>query len=565
MSSTSSAEHAPGTTSSSQFDRDVSFYASLTFVLEPKDKSNIPSTDALQHVVSKLDPHARTTKDTRSRNYWLHAITKHKFEKLSKLALKKADLGAFTLREVHPNSPEDERVRRHIAKWLVSIASGSDEGSSTARDSPTSTTVDRSLPITKPDPDEPGPSIPKVTPALEDAHPEGINGRSLARRRASPRQITPTVLHSSTSDEPSVPGPSRVVLGKRAATSAGFSNRNDALVLESDSQDFPQNHAVERPQKRVRIDLRFNTYKYFEEWDEPESMPGTGNASGEARFAPTVNELPPACLQRILVDSIPDPTSNSAKTYRSALYGLMLVCSKWKNAVESAPSLWSIISNANPPGMVDACIQRSSGVTITVKFDGSMEYPNRVQSTLERFVDKVAPHRLRWSSVSFSNVPPTWKSYLAVARAFNGRAPALVSAKVTTIYGTTMPFVHSLRLFEGKGQAIRQITLTGVVPDLSDVPIFANIESLRVIQPMGICPAYLLRILARNNKLRSLELVEVRPSYARLFQNIETLELPELLYFKLHLLKEDTIEMAQLFTRLRAPKCRRLDLAIDMD
>ncbi|KAG9046641.1 hypothetical protein FS837_003919 [Tulasnella sp. UAMH 9824] len=215
--------------------------------------------------------------------------------------------------------------------------------------------------------------------------------------------------------------------------------------------------------------------------------------------------------------------------------------------------------------MVDSCIQRSSGVTITVKFDGSREYPNRVQSALERFVDKVTPHRLRWNSVSFSNVPPTWKSYLAVARAFNGRAPALVSAKVTTLHGTTMPFVHSLRFFEGSAQALRQITLTGIVPNLSDVPIFANIDSLRIIRPMGICPAYVLRMLARNNRLRSLELVEARPSYARLFQNIEILELPELLYFKLHLLKDDTIEMAQLFTRLRAPKCRRLDLAIDMD
>ncbi|KAG8944177.1 hypothetical protein FRC04_002133 [Tulasnella sp. 424] len=243
----------------------------------------------------------------------------------------------------------------------------------------------------------------------------------------------------------------------------------------------------------------------------------------------------------------------------------MAVCKKWKIAAESTPSLWSHLSNANPPGMLDACIQRSSGVAITVHFDGSMEYPSTVQSALDKFVDKVTPHRLRWRSLQFNDVPPTWSSYLAIARAFSGPAPALKSAEVTTIHATTMPFVHSLRCFSGDAGALRYVVLTGIVPKLEDVPIFARVETLRVIRPMGICPAYLLRILARNDKLRYLELVDVRPSYARLFQNIETLELPELLQFKLHLLGENTVEMAQLFTRLRAPKCRQLDLAIDTD
>ncbi|KIO20308.1 hypothetical protein M407DRAFT_10953 [Tulasnella calospora MUT 4182] len=552
MSSTSSTEHAEGTASSSRFDRDLSFYTSLTYVLEPKEKSSALSTDALQQVVLKLDP--------------------------------KADLGAFTIRKVHPSSPEEERIRRHVTKWLASTASASNEESAavgTSGDPPTSTTLDeseqhpstqqdQSFPDNKSDVDEAGPSTPKEASAQEDTR---TYGRRVVGRRAAPRQSTTALSRSSASRAPPVSFPSRVtdptrclrsvVLGKRAATSAALSDQDPSFNF--DGLDSHEIHAAERPRKRVRFDLGFNTYKYFEEGDEPRLIPGRSNASGGAQLAPTINKLPPACLQRILIYGIPHPTSNSAKSYRSALHGLMSVCSKWKRIAESTPPLWSHLSNTNPPAMLDACIQRSTSIAITVHFDGAAEFPSIVQSALERFVDKVAPLRLRWKSVRFNDVPPTWSSYLAVARAFNGPAPALVSANVTTIYGNTMPFVHSLRFFGGDAQALRHVTLTGIVPELSDVPIFANIVSLRIIRPMGISPAYVLRMLARNNKLRSLELVEVRPSYARLFQNVETLELPELLHFKLHLLNENTVEMGQLFTRLRAPKCCRLDLAIDID
>ncbi|KAG9041174.1 hypothetical protein FS837_012645, partial [Tulasnella sp. UAMH 9824] len=314
MSHPASTEPAEGTTSPSDFDRDVVFYTSLTFVLESKAKSSAPTADAVKYAVSKLDPEARTTKDTRSKNYWVHASTKRKLENFQKLIHEKASLGAFAIREVHAGSPEEERVRRHIVKWLASTASASNEEASTARDSPTGTTVDRlrknssidrslrdqSLPATKPDVDEAGPSILKGTLAPEDARPEGMKRRRLPRRRASPRENTPTLSHSSASDKPSVPGPSRVALGKRATTSRAFSSQNKDVLSGSNGPDSPEIQAVERPRKRVRIDLRFNTYKYFEEWDEPESIPGTGNASGETRFAPTINALPPACLQRIL-------------------------------------------------------------------------------------------------------------------------------------------------------------------------------------------------------------------------------------------------------------------------
>ncbi|KIO29371.1 hypothetical protein M407DRAFT_227839 [Tulasnella calospora MUT 4182] len=502
MSRSDQTSTSPSSSQESQRVRELAFFTGLTFVLEPKQKSITPSSKSLQNVTSQLGVDATPTKDPRSKNYWVQVAEGTQAVKIRRLLKKKSDFGDFTVREIYPDSAEETRVRRHITGQLA-LADG-----------------------LKPDPDE----------------------------------VEPFTSNDGTDQEA---GTSRLIEKRNAARAFADMGEAPAAVLESSAP--PEAPVVERPRKQVKFDLRLNTYQHFEDQDSPEPLPSSRSVLRAVPKPPTIDKLPPTCLQSIFVYGTPDPVTASAKTYRRALYSLMLVCSKWKSAAGSAPSLWSHLSNANPPRMIDACIQRSSGTVITVKFDGSMEYPNMVQSALERFMDKAVPHRLRWSSVWFSNVPPTWNSYLAIARAFNGPAPALTSAKVTTIYGTTMPFVHSLRLFGGDAQALRHVTLTGIVPDLSDVPVFTNIESLRIIRPMGISPAYVLRMLARNNKLRTLELVEVRPSYARLFQNIETLELPELLHFKLHLLNENTIEMAQLFTRLRAPKCRRLDLAIDID
>ncbi|KAG9046649.1 hypothetical protein FS837_003927 [Tulasnella sp. UAMH 9824] len=389
MSNPSNTKRMDGS-SSSQPDHDLVFYTSLVFVLEPKGNASALSVDELKKAALALDPRATIKKDTRSKSCWLHASIKHVLEKFQKLAQKKASLGAFTIREVRPGSPEEDRIRGHITKWLASTARAPNDGSSTSqartsRDPPTSIAVDRprrrppthqsqqgitihvhsrkwliqdhsvsiptyldqSFPVIKPEVDEPRLPTQTDSSAQEDARPEGMDRRRSARRGATPPQSLPAPSHSLAPNKPPVPGTSRVARGKRAATSATFPDEDNAPV--------------------------------------------------------------------------------------------------------------------------------------TVKFDGSIEYPNRVESALGRFVDKVAPHRLRWRSVSFNDVPPTLESYLAVARAFNGPAPALAFAKVTTIYGTTMPFVHSLRFFEGSAQALRQVTLTGVVPNISDVSIFANIESLRVI------------------------------------------------------------------------------------
>ncbi|KAG8952882.1 hypothetical protein FRC04_003331 [Tulasnella sp. 424] len=595
---TETSDHEHASTSSSPPRRDSAFYLGLTFVLEPRDKSIVASEKDVRAVLTTLELHgeATTTRDSRSKNIWLHTSTAH-LTKIRRLAKKNTVIDAFTIREFNPNTPEETRIQHHISSWLASDTGGPDEGATTSSSSQSTTAeanraqrqskTSQPRRATKSEPEEAGPSTSNTTPALEDDGPRNTGKRKSSRRIAGVRQGTPAPARSSSPDNEHLAGPSRArgkrkaarasspdeelsagpsrTLGKRTAARA-FSPAVQAPAANSRELNLPEDSIQERPSKRVKFDLDRNTYKVFEEWKEPEPLPRDNNDSGAVVTSrPTIKDLPSDCLKAIFVHGTPDPAISSAKEYRLALYDLMSVCLKWKSTAEGTPALWSHLSNANPPGMMDACVQRSSTATVTVQFDGSMEYPSNVESALKRFVDRVTPLRSRWTSVRFNDVPPTRSSYSAVATAFGGPAPALTSAEVTTIHGTTIPFVHALRFFAGEAPALRHVTLTGVVPQLEEVEIFGKMESFCVFRPMGISPAYLLRMLGRNNRLRHLELVDVRPSYARLFQNIETLELSELIHFKLHLSGENTAEMAQLFTRLRAPKCRRLDLTIDMD
>ncbi|KAG8959342.1 hypothetical protein FRC05_007902 [Tulasnella sp. 425] len=453
--------------------------------------------------IVKLDSQATTTKDTRSKNYWLHASTGHNAEKIAKLAKAITDLGDFAIRDIVSGSPEERQIQHHIIKSLELTTDTPNDGTGrTSREHPTGTNAnesqqnlttdqsrqDRSPATTNPELEEPDLSTSNPTSRPRDEQHGVMTTRRSSRHHKAEAPPPPSSL-----DEQPLTNRSR---GKRTATSA-FSDP-DRVPATGPSRPAIPKISPSSALKRVKFNLDLNTFKFFEEWDDLEPLPSSSNTRGALTTAPTVKDLPSTCLRSIFIYGTPDPTITLAKTYRSALYGLMAVCKKWKIAAESTPSLWSHLSNSSPPGMLDACIQRSSGVAITVHFDGSMEYPSTVQSALDKFVDKVTPHRLRWRSLWINDVPPTWSSYLAIARAFGGSAPALKSAEVTTIHGTTMPFVHSLRCFSGDAGTLRHVALTGIVPKLGDLPIFAKVETLRVIRPLGICPAYLLRILART-------------------------------------------------------------------
>lgn len=59
------------------------------------------------------------TKDPRSRNYWVQASEGTQATKIRRLLTRNSDFGDFTVREVHPDSAEEVRIRRHITEQLA--------------------------------------------------------------------------------------------------------------------------------------------------------------------------------------------------------------------------------------------------------------------------------------------------------------------------------------------------------------------------------------------------------------------------------------------------------------
>ncbi|KAG9019445.1 hypothetical protein FRB90_002268 [Tulasnella sp. 427] len=314
-------------------------------------------------------------------------------------------------------------------------------------------------------------------------------------------------------------------------------------------------------QKHFRIDLRYNKRKFIEARDtsDLDATPPPNNDDDDTTPPTSIRNLSLECLQLILLHATPDALTCRAKTYQEALYGLVLVCRTWRDAAVRTPSLWSHLTNGITARMLEACLHRSAGSLVTVHFDGAVEYPINVQTSFDRFVTKVIARSPDWKSLRLTNLPPTWHSVLTVDQALNCAVPKLTSITVTTIYDTTIPRLHRLRFDTPR---LRHVFVNGLIPDLSTC---ANLQTLSLRRPKGVSAAPLVVLLARNSTLLRLELEDVRVLSGHLFREPETFEMSELVHFKLHLLEVNTAETAQVFTRLREPKCKTLDLSIDMN
>ncbi|KAG8998364.1 hypothetical protein FRB90_012313 [Tulasnella sp. 427] len=332
------------------------------------------------------------------------------------------------------------------------------------------------------------------------------------------------------------------------------SRRTDHGLAAAGSQS-PNPPTASKLNRKVRIDIRYNRKRDIEARD-------TFHSEDDPTPIPTIKNLSLECLQLIVLQVTPDPLAAPVKRYQKAVYIFVRVCRRWRDAAVKTRSLWSHLANGYTPGMFEACIRRSVGHHITIDFDGVLEYPINVQAAYDRFVNKIIPRRLNWRSVRFTDIPPTWSSALTVDRALNGPKPRLFPVTITTIHSITITRLHPLRF---ETPTLRHLILTGFIPDLTDVSTFSTLQKLCVRHPKGLSSSSLVVLLARNSNILQLELEEVRLLLGHLFRQPNTFGLSKLARFKLHLLENKTAEMAQIFTRLRAPKCKGLDLSIDMD
>ncbi|KAG8895379.1 hypothetical protein FRC01_012411, partial [Tulasnella sp. 417] len=237
------------------------------------------------------------TKDPRSKNYWVQVNLGAQATKIRNLLKSQTEFGEFIVREIRPNSPEESRIRRHIAGQLGL------------------TTIPPST-CPKPDPDTEGASTPNNSTDQEAGTSKSADGRQ-SQRPTDQRQPTPS--QTQPTNEKAVP-----VHGKKRKADRAFSDADEAPEASPEVSGPPEASVADRPRKHVKFNLHLNTYKYFNARDILEPLPGSSSALANARQPPTINELPSACLQSIFVYGTPNPVTTPAKTYRTALYNLML-------------------------------------------------------------------------------------------------------------------------------------------------------------------------------------------------------------------------------------------------
>ncbi|KAG9005871.1 hypothetical protein FRB90_010170 [Tulasnella sp. 427] len=293
----------------------------------------------------------------------------------------------------------------------------------------------------------------------------------------------------------------------------------------------------------------------------------TRNNTGDSQHdhATAIQDLPESCIRLIIIYATPNPLLAPGKTYRKRLYDLIRVCVEWKSVIEKTPTLWSHLTSSNPPAMLDACVRRSLGIPVTVRFDGLLHPPITVSAELDRFIDKIAARRGDWKSVQFINLPPTSSSISSINRALAGSKPRLTSSEATTIYKTPVSGLDG-RLCFSDAPRLRDITIAGFTLDPSNVTgAFHSLQRLQLHGPMYLTSSFLLFQLSKNKSLRYLELEDIQIISSQSLYHLDTLELPELRQLNLSLLASQTTEVIEVFNRLRAPKLRRMKLSIDMD
>ncbi|KAG8980592.1 hypothetical protein FRB90_007612, partial [Tulasnella sp. 427] len=440
----------------------------------------------------------------------------------------KRDFDVFIVREVRTGAPEETRIRQYISKLSASnagwgslapgvfmkkdVSKPSDEGRraqpstrSTGRQSSrlaarradslqTETPASIDLPAvnaSKAKQKAPRSPLPEETSqadgplgllagAAPDDHEEGRPSTTISttlpavptRGSVAPWDIQDRPTCITSHHEETVAGPSNL---KRAATEAIGVAEVEAETAPAKADD----KAIKIPTqqgKRVRLDL-------------PSEDENCSSVVPVAPAGPTIHSLPPK---------------------------FMSVCSDWKTVAEGKPSLWTHFANGSPPGMLDASIVRSSGILVTVQFDGLMEYGSKVEAALNAFVSKVVTRRLDWKSVHFTNLPPTTSSVGTIRHAMNGSTPELISATFTTSYNSVVTSLHEIAF---DAPSLRHLAIGGLIPCLSNTLVYANLETLCLGSPLGLAPAALVRILGRNDKLKRLELDDIRVISAHLFQH----------------------------------------------
>lgn len=220
-----------------------------------------------------------------------------------------------------------------------------------------------------------------------------------------------------------------------------------------------------------------------------------------------------------------------------------------------------------PPDVVCTHLARFKGEGLKIAFLASVDRSDGVDEeiqALKRFIKMVAPFRPWWTSLVIVDIPASG-GVSPLQHLFDPLASSLREIFIGTKNNLPLSTWQPLK-FKIGAPNLRVLCVHGATPDLGDYPFSRQLERLHLVNPAWINTINLIGTLAINHTIRDLKLVNIKLALGeeRLKQDIEVFDLPRLESFTLSTLSTSS-EFGQLFTRLRAPNCRKYDISVDLD
>ncbi|KAG8943897.1 hypothetical protein FRC04_002438 [Tulasnella sp. 424] len=272
--------------------------------------------------------------------------------------------------------------------------------------------------------------------------------------------------------------------------------------------------------------------------------------------SPAIGKLPLELLSYIAKLSL--PKFHSSRERMTALYSLRMISRMWRNAIDTTPSLWGVISSDVPLHVNTTAIQRSGNCPLHVYIEERTWESHGIQeSRFTELVELAAKEIRRWSTVTL--LIPTYDD---CSKYLSSPAPLLQNLSVTMVCddkpATPMDF------FAGVAPKLEKLEVNMLHMDWAS-PFIQGLRELNLggMSDEQISAQQLLDILASTPLLDTLCI-----EYATLVHHPQPLptshaviQLPNLQNIRLHVIDVEAVEL--ILSSIRAPSCTSLGIWLE--
>lgn len=233
-------------------------------------------------------------------------------------------------------------------------------------------------------------------------------------------------------------------------------------------------------------------------YDQPYDGCRTSNLAHNASLP--VHSLPTELLLSILDLYMQYHRKSDARRYYWRIAELSTVCTRWYKVVRSSPTLWTVITSAQPKNVIALALERSSNLPLDIFYRDEQTITR--WNGLSSFAAYLQPHLSRSKTLnllSFSSAKP----FIEIVR---HPMPFLEKAKLIE------PFVEwdtPAHLFQNKAPRLRDITLEGIVCHW-DGESFHRLNALSISWVPLPSTATVLNFISNSPQLRKLEIHRCR-------------------------------------------------------